>query len=378
VSVTSSLILTTTQRRRERGRLAQSAFRKRQAQAKQGKDAEIARLRGAIEAIVNEACAADRPELRAKIDEAAALLTARTEDQEEDNHTSETNLTESSPGTSPDGSGPVFPESSDNVSGYTAVDEAGLAGAVSLYNRTTLGTKSTKLLDPNPGSGWKTPATEPENRPESVHHWHDPFYSQRCVSGAATVLPYVGAGAFTIAGRIFWHLIDYLDASTAMSVDVLAAAATGPDKHRNRTGLQELINRSGTMMHFNPAEWSAAINSRMETYTRHGLVEVQDPKVREWTPGTWLSPMMAEQRIRSVVGDDVFSLLATPLLSRWEAAKSKRGNIRAPSDYTEVVDTFLRILPSRYVCFGDGPRWRLQEFDEALRDWCVSVTAYTG
>ena len=75
--------------------------------------------------------------------------------------------------------------------------------------------------------------------------------------------------------------------------------------------------------------------------------------------------------MRVIVGDDVFSVLATPLLQRWES-NGRRKNVFDHRN-SDLIEGFLDTLSDSYVCFGDGPRWDIESFDVVLKDWCLSI-----
>lgn len=101
-----------------------------------------------------------------------------------------------------------------------------------------------------------------------------------------------------------------------------------------------------------------------------GLI-VHDTASRNESPFAWLSPVLVEQRMRSIVGDEVFAVLAAPALRRWEARGGLLSGLEPAS--ADLIDIFLDHLAESVVCFGDGPQWNIDQFDSMLKEWCHSI-----
>ncbi|KAK2606329.1 hypothetical protein QQS21_003260 [Conoideocrella luteorostrata] len=336
------------ERRRERGRLAQSAFRSRQARAKQDMKAENAILKNAIGAIAREICADDRPALRAKIREAAVLAGLDISSPNDNDSTPDsTSKTDSS----------VFvaaqmkaTDLGQPVSGFSSSSSS--APALT-YDLTALS---------HPVEGRDRFLAGQRNSHLSV--LRDPFQCNRCQNGPATLLPFLGAGAFTFAGRMFWYLVEKYEAAKHDSLQ-LPARATLPK-------FRDLLDQS-TSQNIDPVYWIKMTEARLARYRQAaGSVPPtsQDTLVAEEPTSApkWLSPILAEQRIRHIVGDHVFAVLAAPMLDRWEV---NRGN--PVHDNVELIEGLLDRLSELYECSGDGPRWNASTFDWAVGDWCRSI-----
>ncbi|KAH7033599.1 uncharacterized protein B0I36DRAFT_348636 [Microdochium trichocladiopsis] len=353
-------------RRRERGRRAQSAFRKRQAQAKFDLGTENSRLREALQTILDEVQADDRPELVAKIREAASLL----EGLSSSDQTQET-------------------ESSVEV----AQSRSGANSVIDSLQSTYLGSGSEPDSDNDMQrlsrqvqlvAAYSESGLMDRQRMEIIN---DPLQRVACDSWLGTILPFLGSGAFTLAGRIFWRLTAHWEAMTNMHqvVQLPARLPAVPIQSTQWPSLRDLMYGSvyQDLHEFDVESWKDSVSSRLSYSHGHGILPIHDSKTRNKTPVRWLTPTEVEQRIRYAVGNEVFAVLTQPTLERWEKSgdvfafkHGPEGSARKEmADGEDLVDALLDWVVANYTCFGDGPRWSLRQFDEGLREWCLRATA---
>ncbi|TPX09062.1 uncharacterized protein E0L32_001676 [Thyridium curvatum] len=354
------------ERRRNRGRAAQSAFRKRQSQARQDMLEENSRLKQALESIMGEISENDRPALRSLVRDAAELAGVRP-----------------GPGTPASGG----TRSRFRISNIPFLDPHSSATS-NLHSASALREDGWLAADSEEARADQVSALIRQRLPHTSVS-RDPFQYYRCEHGAATVLPFLGMGALTISGRIFWHLTEKFEAalygdliSPRNSLEHSTTAAEPPPR------LVDLLRRSKSMQHTEPYQWIAMVDERVDLARREAardgiehpsrLETLQFPIIDHDTPSStgsgidWLSPITAEKRIREIVGDDVFAVLATPALDRWEARHNHRHESQQ-SEGADLIESFLDILSNSFVCFGDGPRWARAKFDDLLRAWCLSL-----
>lgn len=144
---------------------------------------------------------------------------------------------------------------------------------------------------------------------------------------------------------------------------------------------------------FDVAAWEGMVDSRLQYSQGRGILSVRDDDAKSHSSRgggggggglggggqSWLTPAQVEDRIRFVVGNEVFAVLARPTLERWE----RSGRVLSAMDSVgsssveggALVDGLLDWAVDHYVCFGNGPRWDLGQFDEGLRTWCLRATA---
>lgn len=350
------LTLRVQQRRRDRGKLAQSAFRKRQAEAKKNIEAENLALKTAIAAILAEVDSdSDRAELQIKVRQAAEIAGL-----DKDLVTKRRRLG-SEISSSSSGPGAVSPPRAVKRSRASA-----------------------------PGSSSPSPVVvSPTNDKITVHR--DPFHCYGCTSGAAAVLPFLGAGASTFAGIIFWHLVEKYDNSVHASRPIppcqqqprqqhLECHDSSPNSEASEATPRFTDLVSQVLSVDDSDIWFEVVESRMRYYrgkTAQYSVEsaAQNNSVapRE-TARDWLSPMTAESRIRSIVGDQVFAAMATPAIERWE--RKSRACSPAMDEPKVLVDGLLDKLSETFVCMGSGPRWHASDFDSMFLEWCSPITGH--
>lgn len=211
------------------------------------------------------------------------------------------------------------------------------------------------------------------HRDDSLSIPRDPFQCHRCTDGPGTVLQFMGTGAFTFAGRMFWHLVEKFEAP--MQNGPVPATALTP---RPPLMFRDLLERSPSLQTFDAAEWAAMIGARSAHYGQEAVVidppdDPNDPphSSSESTPN-WLSPVLAERRIRDIVGDNVFAVLAGPMLDQWQTNKENYSP-KSPQDSLLLVDGLLERLSESFTCFGGGPRWDIGRLDQTVRDWCYTI-----
>lgn len=208
----------------------------------------------------------------------------------------------------------------------------------------------------------------------------DPFQRHRCDNAVAAVLPFLGGGAFTVAGRIFWHIVKKLETGKHPSPSLQENPfVKGPLR------FSDLLHKSKVFQDIEPSRWVAMIEARLayrepqpDPHDADNMSLGSPIKSVERTQAevnhsdsnvNWLSIMSAEERIRAVVGDEVFAVLATPGLDSHE----DNNRITHSQHSVTIIDDLLDSLSESFVCFGNGPQWTMETFDGALRQWCYSV-----
>ncbi|KAJ1329771.1 hypothetical protein MN608_06507 [Microdochium nivale] len=375
------------QRRRERGRRSQNAFRKRQAQAKDDLGSENNRLKVALRAIIREVRPDDRPELVARIREAAIILGDLTQPENDRQ--------------------PDEPLAQENNSSSSATTTA----ASQMVWELTSNSSSSEIARYDPEQILAIVSTRTSHlnfvpQQETSANLTDPFQRVLGENWLTTMLPYLGNGAFTLSGRLFWRLVAKWEVITRTHLDVqtapvhLLTASSAPGTSLPWRSVKDLLDYSIRQQKENAVHeqdmkaWRDVISSRLSYGFDNGILAILDPRSRgdEALPqkqnNRWLTPMQVEERIRFVVGNEVFAILARPVLDRWEEKVKKRpegahslldcdvlgdGNDGVP---LLLIDTLLNWVVEQYTCFGDGPRWSLKRLDEGLQEWYRGVTAH--
>jgi hypothetical protein len=85
--------------------------------------------------------------------------------------------------------------------------------------------------------------------------------------------------------------------------------------------------------------------------------------------------MCLERRLRNMVGDEVFAIMANPMLDRWEKSRGQHS-LR---DRPELIEELIDKLSENAECLGDlGPHWDTAVFDSTFQEWCSSVMGGPG
>ncbi|KAH8168713.1 WW domain-containing protein [Sarocladium implicatum] len=302
-------------RRRERGRVAQSAFRKRQAEAKGNLQQQNAALRDAIAAIAAEVTMADRPELKVSVQRAARL--AQLDDQKSN-------------------SSPWLRAKSHRLISPDNVED------VTLYMRET-----------------------------SRHSCRE------CEAINSSLLKFIGVRSFDFASILFWHIFlkheaqhhgqetllqwqkrkERLLASAGVLVEVQGQAA-----HPN------LVMQAASLQNSEPEAWLAKVEARLDYCKRQSFLYYLTDKTgkdagagpveeHEWLENMssgeahqkWLSVTCVESRIRFIVGEEVFAAIAGPVIDRWEQGKDMLKLEESTGMIDKLLDALSDTLPQQRV-----------------------------
>ena len=193
--------------------------------------------------------------------------------------------------------------------------------------------------------------------------WLDPLHYTRASLPPEDILPYLGPGAKTFAGQLFWSMAEH-----------------GQTECKHRHPDQTALFRKG-LMHSKPTQslevpfMKAMLETRLE-YKRTGFMSPEhaaagevdlgivlrdriekDYRGRGKDPDSWLSCVAIEKRARRILGNCAVSLL--------EEAAEGRGD---PSLRDLLASLTCRVYEAA-ICFGDGPRCHVDVVDEMFLDW---------
>ncbi|KAL6853076.1 hypothetical protein ACO1O0_007629 [Amphichorda felina] len=317
------------QRRRERGRRSQAAFRKRQAQANKDLAEENERLKEAIRKVLATSRAGARPELLDTIHDLADVAGIDTNEPK---------------------AGHVVTEPINGGMNAQAVAR----GFSQEYDQHSSPSYSTPDL-----------TTAPRRICETI--LPNPFHYTRISLPPYDIMPYLGPGSTAFSGLIFWSLMDH-----CVAVECKATHS------KPSLIIQRGLGHSKATRDINPLFIQAMVEARME-YKKTGSIgpkyaaaaerdlsvavynQVRDDyRARGKDAAQWLSCMAIEKRVRSLVGSEVFGLL--------ERAAGGQGD----SLLCELMDNLKCALYDSSICFGDGPRWNINVVDELFLD-CIGT-----
>jgi hypothetical protein len=215
----------------------------------------------------------------------------------------------------------------------------------------------------------------------------DPFQFAGSASPPADILPFIGAGAYTFAGYMFWSIMQKFKEEVDESRMHGDHAEEGQlVRNLPRINFQQFEDSSNLYWDMKTSFLISVVQTRLEWLNEkksnysgnmgkssvemmswHGLqrlVEL-DYASRGEDVANWLSPMGVEGRLRKVVGDEVFAVLA---------ATAKENMATNTFNAMPILDKLFDKLTHTCVCFGDGPRWNIHVFDRILGDWLNTIS----
>ena len=301
---------------------------------------ENARLKHAIKAIVTEVRADDRPELRSCIQEAARLAGLVQNEQ----GTSVPASTSTSSASHPT---PVQPWDSREDPPSTSSSYLTWVGSDLSSSRPREASYAQASRPCQEETGLMITLADSQTT-----ILRDPFHCYRCSDGPAALLPFLGPGAFTFAGRIFWHLVERYETAQYENTVLSQPLETYTVESKPSLELIDFLDQSTHLQHVEPAGWieeiEAHVASRRDKFNNSAYLGASDLSRKaagaphhvyhRRAPSHWLSPMSAEQRMRAIVGDDVFALLVSPALDRWQAKQRRHGSKLQVRDEAEVFN----------------------------------------
>ncbi|KAI2777938.1 hypothetical protein F4815DRAFT_447740 [Daldinia loculata] len=344
-------------RRRERGKIAQRAFRKRQSNTSRDKRNETQRLKEAISKIVRVARHDDRPELVKAIQEAAGVtgldehVVAELCDEGGNQTRRITKPSQPSP------------SSRDLLSTNTV-------------SSTGLGT-NTQGIPPSIGarSGWilKSQDSTPLGRGTDIGWmstrldyglWFDTSRFIRVDKPPSDIIPYLGKGMSTFAGRLFWACGELLLEQCRRAE---LYAHTNPRVAREaREVIWNMVQHSPPLHN---VRYIIALAEARREFRDRGYIEGDNPageidsafilqeqvmndyKSKGQDATGWLSPMAVELELRRCLSLESSRQLDR-VLQIWDS-----NQVEGP--LLDMIQSLIWKLAASYICFGDGPRWRV-------------------
>ncbi|KAI1805061.1 hypothetical protein F4811DRAFT_561352 [Daldinia bambusicola] len=344
-------------RRRERGKLAQRAFRRRQNKTTRDKHDETRRLKEAISKIVCVARHDDRPELVKAIREAAEMTgldeqaTAKLYD-EEDNQTKRTTKTsQPSPGSRHLLPAERVPPTELN----TNAQEIPLS----------IGTRAGWILktqDPVPlgkGSDVEWTSTRLD-----YGLWFDTSRFIRVDEPPSDIIPYLGKGKNTFAGRLFWACGELM-LEQCRRVELYQH--TNPQMAREaKQVIWNMVQHSKPLHNI---RYIMALAEARREFRDRGYIEGNNPageidsafilqeqvmndyKSKGKDTAGWLSPMAIELELRKCLSPESSRKLDR-VLQLGDSNQAEEASL------LDMIQSLIWKLAASYICFGDGPRWR--------------------
>lgn len=314
--------LTRPQRRRERGRRSQAAFRKRQAVATQTLSDQNRRLIEGVQKAVDAVHGDERQEILDAIANLANIAGLEAKDSP---------LRDAVPS-----------------SGDEDITIDVLTGDFTHNSKSSIDTC--------------TQISNPASQRLNCGIWLDPMHYKRVSLPPQDIIPYIGPGSKTFAGLLFWSVMDHslngckhphAEASTVAKTVLGHSTATQDVKMsfiRRMVEARLEFKKTGSIS----AEHASAAENDLGMVLCN-LVET-DYRARGKDPDLWLSCVSIEQRVRSIAGNSGFLVL--------EKAARDEGE----RELREALGQVKCRLSDTSACFGDGPRWNVDVVDSIFLD----------
>ncbi|KAI2619001.1 hypothetical protein GGS26DRAFT_595689 [Hypomontagnella submonticulosa] len=329
-------------RRRERGRRSQAGFRKRQAEANQLMQEQNRRLKSAIEKLVNTARGDERQELLTAISDVAKAADTDVK----------TLTFECQPK-------PVCGNCHNIPQGEDLVIDSERRDVFCGWDHAT----DTRRAPPPLPS-----ASLPRLK---CGLWISDIYYMQITIPPDDILPYIGDGAKTFAGIIFWSMMDHSQGKCERKhtdINTLIKKSLGHSKITDDWTIRYILAMvEGRQEYkgkgFISARYASAVDQDLGMVVRDRVQD--DYRARGMDPNKWLSATGIERHVRSFLGDDTFGVLDT----------AARGE--GDFDLRHWFEDIQCKLCETCVCFGDGPRWHVDIVDELFLGWVHSAFWYT-
>ncbi|KAI0896175.1 hypothetical protein F4806DRAFT_496295 [Annulohypoxylon nitens] len=347
-------------RRRERGKLAQRAFRKRQRnkvlKEKRNEAQTSQRLKEAIDEIVKVARSDDRPELLRAIREAAEVIGSDAQESSginDDRGEEETADAELSPSCPSSNTGDLA--TTCNTQGITekALGQNGNWPDLRLNNQ-----KSNSS-----GTGLSLERMERMTPRLDYGLWFDAGRFVRIDDPPRDIVPYLGKGMKTFAGRLFWNcgecLLDLCHKAEAYNnINPLVAREANeriwnmvqhsPPLHNTRY----IIALAEARREFRDRGYIESNNPAGEADSAEILHKqvLEDYEKRGGDAAIWLSPREVENELRRLMSDGLYGRVEC-VLDNW-------GSNPEGDPLTKMVQSLIHAMSNSFICFGNGPRWR--------------------
>ncbi|KAI8626375.1 hypothetical protein F5Y19DRAFT_227909 [Xylariaceae sp. FL1651] len=373
-------------RRRERGRLSQARFRKRQAQSSREMREENQTLKAAIADIARATRRNDRPNLLRTVRaaaEAASIDTSILDDESREYGAPEE---------------PEFPEwgattqrslspvsSSDSA---CRTDESAVADSysarrsqncdISTPNHQSRGRARRPCLSTSPS---QSPLRSGRLSPRLDYGiWVDASRAVRIAQPPVEIIPFLGAGRYTFAGQLYWACADYI-----ISLCRVVTAPNSPSpwfngRPQERPNPREAEHRLWRVLQHTPplrnVRLAQALAEAQREYRDHGFIWGDSPAsnpdvgvllrkeiesnyaARGDDLSVWMTITQLEKHMQRQLGDEAFSRLDKAMARFTTCVEAAGEESAADPDVCAVVKLLIKNLAESYTCFGDGPRWR--------------------
>ncbi|KAI0145083.1 hypothetical protein GGR57DRAFT_320861 [Xylariaceae sp. FL1272] len=350
-------------RRRERGRLSQARFRKRQAQVSNEMRDENQRLKDAIAQIVKKTQSSDRLALIEAVRAAASIAgvdASGFNDQVQDTDPVAHMATPERACNARE-SNDVVPLDSMHIIAEKACTNNS-AACLSVEASSIMTSAPSRPLSPRLDYGI----------------WLDATRAVNICKPPQDIAAYIGEGQHTFAGQLYWACADYMvnlcriiTMPSAPSPWFRDAPSTRPDAREAEQRVFQRLQHSPRLTNVRLAQ--ALVEAHTE-FRDHGYVlgnsllaadpsqqlaqaVEQDFAARSEDMESWLDVPKIEAYLQRQLGTEAFSRL-NKFMVRTATACPLEHTQELDLEAYKIIKLLIKNLAESYTCFGNGPRWR--------------------
>ncbi|KAI1880958.1 hypothetical protein JX265_001198 [Neoarthrinium moseri] len=186
------------------------------------------------------------------------------------------------------------------------------------------------------------------------------------------IKPFTGAAAYTVAGQIHWVTLAYS----------YAAVKAVRDCPNNRSSEAfEFVNQGygEALRHVSLDSLYDLVHGRLLFRTQGfiaGEHAARDPDLGKAMTLSIIATYSPRPSSDYLTAFDVAEGLRTLLGSRYTSFEDTLTG-RITDDRVRIMRSLMKFLARRGVCFGDGPRWRQDDLSEVCERWLIETYSFT-
>ncbi|KAI1472990.1 uncharacterized protein F4812DRAFT_35027 [Daldinia caldariorum] len=192
------------------------------------------------------------------------------------------------------------------------------------------------------------------------------------------IVPYMGNGAYTLAGQIYWAALAF----GFQALRAIVSSATPPP-----VAVNVVIHQwSLTSMRLSLPQIMRVMHARL-TFRRYGYFYFANDQYAEELK-SYLDPILVE-RLSATLRKDVkkIGINKSDFLTPLDFEKELRERFRDEypvfeaalrgqafdEEHVACMRKLIQLMSRQAICFGDGPRWRPESVDTLVHGWTMST-----
>jgi len=212
--------------------------------------------------------------------------------------------------------------------------------------------------------------------------WIDASSAVRVYDPSPAIVPFLGTGRYKFAGQVFWACTDYLISLCRVATKPCSPCEWFDNSHGHRPSPKEAEARVWNIIQHTPPIGSVRLaltlaEAQLE-FRDNGHIYGDSPVSDRETVtllqrdleakyaalgkdmSVWMNVMELERHVRQKLGNEAFGRLERAIAAYNTRVPGPIGEESlANPEVCMVVRLLIKNLAESYVCFGDGPRWRV-------------------